>query len=313
VRSTARFADLVTTLALPEAPISLDVHVPEDANRPGFETVYGVRVAVMQWVGFILFGDDVPEGKLPTGEPFTSIAVKRGEWSEVKLALRPILERLHAPLHERRFVYLRVRDTDVPSVPIELGLFASVPAGRTATVGFGAMRNTELRPIDALVARRDASKPGLEVWRASFDMEQGNYAKAAALLEDAVKTEPTAERFRLLGDAFYLDEKAALAKDAFARSLQMEDTPEGNKGMGWSFIVVGDPKAAIPYLEKARVQYEEREKLPPRFGVLDVVRGLAVASAKLHDCDAAHRYAAEVVAENPASPRPLLEGCDAPK
>lgn len=304
----ARYAALATTLALPESPLTFEVNVPARANVPPWDTIYGVRVAVMGWSGFVLFGDEARDGKLPSGEPFAMLRARRGDWSTVEVALRSILERLGAPLHERRFVYFRARDTDVPSVPLELGLFASVP-GENATIAFGAVRQSAARPFDALFRGRDESRSGLAVWHAAFDVENGNYDEATALLEKAVETEPNGERWRLLGDARLLGGRPEGARAAYARSLELEDTPEANKGMGWALVALEDPAGAIPLFERARMEFEAGEKTRPRFGLLDSVRGLGVASAKKHDCDRARRFAMAVATEDPASPPLVLEGC----
>lgn len=309
VRTKSRFGYVYTTLALPESELAFGVRVPEAANRPPFATVYGLRLAVPGWVGFVLLGDGVGEGNLPTGEPFVGAAAPRGQWARVRLSLRAVLERMRAPMHERRFTYVRGRDVDVPSVPVEIGLFASATGTDAAAFEFGAIEQATLRPIAELVARGATGAAGRAAWHGELDMEVGNYGKAARYLEEAVAVEPTHARLTSLGDAYLLDFKPAEATKSYARALAMGDSPRANKGMGWALVGVGDAAGALAHFERARASYAESEKIKPRPGLLDTLRGLAVASAKAGDCEGAKRWGDLAFEEEPALPPPVLAGC----
>lgn len=303
-----RKALLSTVLPLPETPFTLDVNVPPSANRPPWDELYGVMLAVPDFRAVVLFGDDVPRGTLPSGEVFTSLPVPRGEWSTATLSPRALLERLQAPLHQVRYKYLRAPTLDFPSVPVELGLLATAPAGKQISVQLGRITQTVTRPTQQLF---DHSSPaGLAAWRADLDLENGNYEKAVKQLEIATTLEPTVARLLHLADAYFLSKDFVRARDTYARLLAGGDLLEAEKGIGLSMVELGDLDGAFAHLTKARDRYVEIEKTPPRWHYLATLRGLATVHAKRNDCATALRYRDEIAREAPSLTAPALGTCE---
>jgi len=305
----ARFADLYATVELPLAPVRVTLKVPPGANRAPYAELYGLHLAVPGFDGYVLFDADAPAGVLPSGARFVSVAAPRGDWSNVSLSLPQLLQELGAPTDERRRQYLRFPDLDLPSRPLQIGWFVSMPPGRTARVELGAM----IQPLgerDAdLVVARGTTNPGRADWRAARELENGNYVHASELLGSAVATSPSLERWTLLGDIELRAKRFERARDAYRRALAIASTPEVEKGLGWSLVHSGDAAAAIPHLEIARDRYAETETARPRPKYFDALCGLVVARAKVGDC-AGSRAAAELArAEDRRFPPPEPPEC----
>jgi tetratricopeptide (TPR) repeat protein len=225
------------------------------------------------------------------------------------VSLRSTLERLRAPLTERRVKYTRVPDVDVPSVPVELSVFATAPKDATAHVAFGAIEQGDLRPIDALVARTEGRDQAIEAWHGAFDVENGNFGKAATLLERVANREPTAQHWLLLGDAQLLSGQPAEAAKSYQRTLAFGPSASAEKGMGWALVGTKDYDGALVHFQRARDGYAEVELVRPRAGYLDALRGSVIATARKGDCVAAHALEAEIKSEAPSFPPPTLEEC----
>jgi hypothetical protein len=308
----SRYACLQTSLALPDAPVMLTLRVPEGANRPPFDRLYGIRVRGDGFAAFILFGDDVGLGRLPTGEPFTSVASPRELWHDVRLDLRAVLDRLHVPLLSRRFSYGRARDVDVPSVPIDLCLFTSVPQGVTAQMSFGAIVQDDLRPVDAIAARGERESAGVDAWHGAFEIENGNYDAAVALLERAVAREPSGDRFALLGNAQYLAGRTAAAVDSYHRALEYAPSAEVERALGWALVATGDFDGALACFTRGHDAVASIDHLRPLASALAKVRDLAVEAAKRRDCSAARVFAETAAADDATVPLVRLGPCDRP-
>jgi uncharacterized membrane protein len=307
-----RYARLQTTLALPDSPITLTLRVSEEANRPPFDRLYGLRIRDSGSTVFILFGDEVAKGRLPTGEVFTSISAPRGEWNDVRIVLRDLLERVGAPLVTRRFTYGRARDVDVPTVPLDLALVATVPDRSPAEVAFGAIRQDDLRPVEALAARGAAESAGVDAWHGAFEIDNGNYAAAVALLERAVAKEPSGDRLALLGTARYLDGRKAAAVESFDLALGYGPSTEIERALGWALIATGDFDGALAHFTRGHeaLGSTDQARLVP--GALETVRGLALAATQRDDCAAARVFAETAAAEDTTVPPPSLGVCDPP-
>ena len=169
-----RTVRLSTTLALPEAPLVVNVHVPETANRPPFAELYGLRLEVAGGEhGFVLFGEAAPApGTLPSGERFVTLAAPRGAWSRVVVPLRETLAALGLPVVRQRFTYDRNRDLDLPSTPVTVSLYLAFRAGTTGSAGFGGIgiegRDSQ---ADALVRRGLEDPAGRDAWHAAWNRE----------------------------------------------------------------------------------------------------------------------------------------------
>lgn len=304
----SRSAVLSTVLPLPDSGLKLSVNVPASANKPPFDTLYGVVLAVPSFRVVVLFGDEIAHGTLPTGEAFMSLPVKRGAWTTVEIAPRAILEQHRAPLRVVRHKYLRFPTLDFPSVPLEIGLLATAPKGVSATVEFGRIEQLgSTRPYEQLAQRSSPAEHA--AWRAEIDLENANYAKAIQRLQFANEKEPTTERLIRLGDAYLFEKDYARARDAFAKASAGGEVPEAEQGLGFALIDLKDYAGAREHLERSRAIYEKVEKSSPRFRYMNALIGLMRISAFESNCDAAKRYRDEIVAEAPALPPPSIFPC----
>lgn len=301
-----RKAVLSTMMPIPEGKIGFRVNVPANANRPPYDTLYGVVLAVRDFHVVVLFGDDVPNGKLPSGETFVSIAAPRGVWTTVEIAPRAILERLNAPLTMIRFKYLRAPLLDFPSVPLELGMMALVPSGVSADVRFGRLEQGAPDTPETIAKRY--SEAGLTAWRAELDIENGNYRRAAERLELANQLEPTRNRAERLGDAYLLAHDYKRAREAYLRVFASTGSLEAEKGLGFALIDLGDLDTATKHLEHARDEYAKFEK-KPRLQWVGTLRGLARIRAKKNDCEAAVKMRELIAVEVPDLPPANIEPC----
>ncbi len=168
-----RSARLSTILALPEAPLVVNVRVPETANRPPYGELYGVRLEIAGGAhGFVLFGEAATAAALPSGERFVTLAAQRGAWSRVVIPLRETLAALGLPIVRQRFFYDRNRDLDLPSTPVTVSLYLGLPAGATGSAGFGALGiEGRQSQADALVRRGLADPAGRDAWHAAWNRE----------------------------------------------------------------------------------------------------------------------------------------------
>lgn len=306
----ARFGALHTIVELPEGTMRLDIQVPEGANAPPWSQLYGLHLATFGWQGFVLFGATEERGTLPTGEPFVAVAAPHGEWSTVSLHVRALLEALGAPLEVRRFTYPRLPALDVPSLPIQIGLFASAPPDASATIAFGAIASTrEVAREDAVVARGLVDAAGRDTWRAARELEMGNAAHAVDLVRGAVASSPTSYRLTLLGDAALRSGQFDLAHDSYVMALARSPSPEAEKGIGWALVGLGATEEAAVHFERARKIFADEAAVRPRAAYVDSLRGLVVACAKSGACGAATNWLREAKEEDPRFVPPLSGDC----
>lgn len=300
-------AVLSTTMPLPDGRIRFTVNVPPAANRPPFDTLYGAVLAVREFHVLVLFGEEVADGKLPTGERYVGISARRDTWTTVEISPRAILERLGAPMTMTRFTYLRAPSLDFPSLPLEVGLMGVVPNGSPIGVlRYGRVDQPSIDERETIAKR--ASEAGMQAWRAELDIENGNYRRAAERLEEANALEPTRLRGERLGDAYLLGHQYERAREVYLRVMIATGSLEAEKGLGFALIDLGDLDRAAIHLEHARDEYAKFEK-QPRLQWVSTLRGLARIRAKKNDCDAAARMRDQISAEVPDLPPASIEPC----
>ena len=304
-----RHARLSTILALPETDLVIDVLVPKAANLAPYAELYGLRLEVEGRRSVVLFGE-AGAGVLATGERFVSIAAKREAWSRVSVPLRAVLEQLGVPLVRRRFIYDRARDVDLPSVPVELSLFASFSPGASGRVVFGAVASNPLRAPPGVMVQRGLDDPaGSQAWHARWNGDQRNHAKAVGLLAQAVDLQPTLERLVMLGDEQRRAGHPAEALATYGRALTIAPSPRAAAGLGWSLARLGRPDDAILRFEEASAGFRAEEQVRPRLGYVGALRGLATAYGIKGDCAKARTFASQIEEEDPSLRLLALEGC----
>jgi tetratricopeptide (TPR) repeat protein len=184
-----------------------------------------------------------------------------------------------------------------------------MPRDAKGSVSFGAITQDDLRPVSALFARHEQERASVDAWHGALNIENANYGRAADLLAQATKAEPTQERWVLLGDAQLLNGHPADAVESYTHALSFGPNATAEKGLAWALVGIKDYDGAIRHFTKARDAFAMTEHTKPRPGYLDTVRGLAVATGRKGDCAAASAYMADVIAEDPASPASEIDGC----
>ncbi|HSO37514.1 MAG TPA: hypothetical protein VLT33_33545, partial [Labilithrix sp.] len=259
-----RVAQLSTVLALSEAPLAVNVLVPETSNRAPYAERYGLRLESGGVRAFVLFGERA-EGTLPTGERFVVLDARRGAWTRIVLPLRETAAALGLPLVEQRVPYERGRDLDIPSIPLTLGLYVSLPPGATGRVSFGAV-GVERRgaQADALVRRALEAPDGRDAWHAAWNVDQRNHEKAVALYAAAAERSPTSDRLLDLADEQRRAGRLADARGTYERALALGWSARGATGLGWTLLRLGEPTPAVALFERAAADRQENEVARPR-------------------------------------------------
>ncbi len=305
----SRFVDVLTTMDLPLADMAFHVKVPATANRAPWDELYGLHVAVAGWQGYVLFGT-ADRGVLPSGAPWVGVAAPRDVWTKTTFSLAKLLESLGAPLESRRFTFSRMPEMDYPATPIQVGVFASMPASRTGRLEVGRFDQAlDDRNENELVARSLRSSADLAVWHGSRELENKNPSHAAHILEPAVAESPSRERWILLGEAELHAGRVTDSIAAYERSLAIASSSEAEKGLGRALLGARRPRDAIPHLERAASQFAETEKRRPRIHYFDALAGLVVATAQAGDCVASLAWAKAATAESTPFPVPVTPEC----
>jgi|GEM_PF-5549572 len=302
-----RYGRLATTFALPESDLTLNVRVPANANRIPFRFIYGVRLVVGDWTGIVLFGADQSGGTLPTGERFVNIAAPREQWASVSFPVRPVLNRMGAPVHERRFTYDRDVNLDVSSTPVTFGWFAGLAGSclEPVTAEFGEIGQTLPRLVSASRGLEQSSSAlaGNASWRGERARGFDNFAEAARRLEEATAIEPTSDRLTALGDAYLLDGRFESAAHSYAKAISLSESASTHKGMGWALYNLGDFTTARQHFERAREEFVKRNLAVDKVHALDAQRGIVESSEKLGDCVTARKVMLEIQGDGVAPPK----------
>jgi tetratricopeptide (TPR) repeat protein len=145
--------------------------------------------------------------------------------------------------------------------------------------------------------------PADELTRARQDLEHGHYEEAIAILEKLSHANPREKGVAHdLGLACYRNSKLVEAREAFAQALQ--DDPEDKESvqmLGLTLYRMGQPAAAIPYLERVR-QWTPNSEADANY-----VLGLCYLNAQRYD-DARRSFAAQYGVQTESGPAYLLLG-----
>lgn len=300
-----------TTIPLPSTILQWQVRLPTGFNvTESSGQLYGLRVSVFGKTLMLLPGDADRSGVLPSGMSFKMIRAPRDQWVTLPIDLRALLTEAGAPLTAIRFEYLRFRDFDGWTTPVDLGFFASLSAESATSVEFGSLSGAPLRQTPSTYPL--GSEGAKFAWQAGLNLEMREFNHAVALAKRGTELDPNPNSFLLLGDAHLLSGQPKLAADAYLRSIQMQETPGALKGMGTALIALERYGEAASFLEKAATAYLKVEGPALRPNYTDALRSLCNAYAASGECSkAAHTW---VLFQQEGSRRapPDLRNCPQP-
>lgn len=112
-----------------------------------------------------------------------------------------------------------------------------------------AQSNTASPKLEAGLGTADSSQA-----QARADLEKGKYPEAIALLQQVAAANPKQKGVdHDLGLAYYRSGKLEKARDSFARAIAADSADlESVQMEGLTLFRMGQPKAAVPYLERVR-------------------------------------------------------------
>lgn len=133
-----------------------------------------------------------------------------------------------------------------------------------------------------------APSPTDNLARAQEDLQQGRVAEGIALLQQMAATQPVAKGVeRELGLAYYRMGKLAEARDAFQQAMSQDAQDiEAVQMEGLTLYRMGEPAAAIPYLQRVR------QWMPDAGTDANYILGLCYLNANRYD-DARRSFAAQ--------------------
>jgi len=185
-------ASLDTWVMLPEAPITLWVKPPQDANiDPLTSPLYGLEMVLTSSGAraLILFGAGAARGTLTDGTPYLTLPAAPQVWSQLTIHLPSVLKELAVPLPA---LQLRAVGTlQIPMIMMNFRLFIS--ADRPFSADFGTLSNSSAVHVSAddQIAAAVASPLDVLLWRANINAEMRNHAIAAQYYTLALAVDPT--------------------------------------------------------------------------------------------------------------------------
>jgi predicted Zn-dependent protease len=168
-------------------------------------------------------------------------------------------------------------------------------------VSFFAVLLFLVSAAQAQVPQSDAPQPSLS--EAQKDLEQGKTADALAILQTLAAVQPPVKGLQHeFGVAYYRTGKLVEAQHAFAAAIQEDPTDaESVQMMGLTLYRLGQPAAAIPYLERVR------QWTPNANADSNYVLGLCYLNAQRYD-DARRTFATGFKVEPDSGAAYLLMG-----
>jgi tetratricopeptide (TPR) repeat protein len=116
----------------------------------------------------------------------------------------------------------------------------------------------------------------------SYDLENGNYGRAAELLRTSAEAAPEdISRRKALGNALLLNREYAEAQREFSRAQQLQpDDAEAQRGIGWSYFLEGNFEKAAEAFQKAMALPEGRTADPALLAYISLKRSGKAAEAE---------------------------------
>lgn len=243
---------LSTRLALPRAPISFEVRLPEEANRlPELAVLYGVEFITDRARLMVLFGDTDRIGWLTVEGmevPYRMIAVPRRRWHEVELDPRALFEELGADLLPVRYREHAFTGVDFPMTPLELRLVVAADGLEDPLVAqFGPVRNTREPGPPPLGTDLLAQPERWAMWIGDFNLEARNPAKARAHYATVLEAQPDFGPALLqAADAdLQLGNPTAALEGYLAAIASSADTGRAELGRGSALLALSQPTEAL--------------------------------------------------------------------
>jgi uncharacterized membrane protein/Tfp pilus assembly protein PilF len=210
-------AMLDTWLTLPEAPLSVWVKPPAEANQsPNFNLVYGLELLSTfdNQRAWVLFGDEEATGEIEPGLPYLMLPATRGEWSQQSIDPRAIFQTLNIPIAPPQPIQTRFDTLDFPKQMLNFRLLLAARLGSSALVeaDFGPVSAAQHRaepeiliaqyvddPVQTYIMRGEASRavhndvPAANYYRTALGLNPNSAEAHYGLGEIALRAEQWTE------------------------------------------------------------------------------------------------------------------------
>lgn len=219
---------LDTWLTLPEAPLSVWVNLPREANlAPDFDLIYGLELLSTfdNQRAWVLFGDGLQSGEIEPGLPYLMLPTPRGEWSQQSIDPRQIFNTLGIEIAPPQPIQTRFDTLDFPKQMLNFRLLLAARRGTSPLVeaDFGPVASAQNRADpSALIEQAVADPTQIYIMRGDFSRAVHNDAPAAAYYRAALRQNPnSAEAYYGLGEIARRAENWAEATAHFENALRL--------------------------------------------------------------------------------------------
>lgn len=264
---TRAVAMLDTWMILPEAPLSVWVNPPQNANRaPDFDLIYGLELLSTfdnhrVWV---LFGDTQTSGEIEPGLPYVMLPAPRGQWSQQAIDPRTIFAALGIQIAPPQPIHTGFDSLDFPKQMLNFRLLLAARRGSTALISadFGPVAAAQSRANpEPLIQQAVADPLQIDIMRGDFNRAVHNDMPAAAYYRSALNLNPnSAEAYYGLGEIALRAENWPDAISNFEAALRLNFVRDAlaHSGLAWAYDQQGNLDAAQTHAEAALRAMHER-------------------------------------------------------
>ncbi|MEO8607156.1 MAG: tetratricopeptide repeat protein [Chloroflexota bacterium] len=264
---TRAVAMLDTWLTMPEAPLSVWVNPPPDANRaPDFDLVYGLELLSTfdNQRAWVLFGDTQSSGEIEPGLPYLMLPAPRDQWSQQAIDPRAIFGMLGITIAPPQPIQTRFDSLDFPKQMVNFRLLLAARRGSSALIDadFGPIAAAQNRADPGTLIEQDVVNPlPIDIMRGEFNRAVHNDAPAAAYYRSALNLNPnSAEAYYGLGEIALRAEHWPEAISNFEAALRLNFVRDAlsHSGLAWAYDQQGDLDAAQTHADAALRAMKER-------------------------------------------------------
>ncbi len=282
----------MTELAGRPEPFTIWAKTPPAANRaPEWEERYGISLTFNHQPAFVALGGEPGRGRLRDGTPYEVVPGPRGEWARYTVDLGAVQKAYAQNVYpQARTPLIRFPLLDIPVVQVFLSLTYAARGDAARSAEFGIIEDS-LRGRDSVarVYRGIAEHPGqVDAWRASYEADLGNLARASEHIERARQLESHPQLEMQAAHLALATGRLEDAKASFTRALAY-DSMQANIGLGWIHVAQHELPEARAGFQSALRAYEEAVRLKQAGGAAEVNAlaasvGLATVQAAEGDC-----------------------------
>jgi len=258
---------LDTWLTLPEAPLTVWVNPPLEANRsPDFDLVYGLELLSTfdnQRV-WVLFGDNFQMGEIEPGLPYLMLPAPRDEWSQQSIDVRQIFQTLRIQIAPPQWIQTRFDTLDFPKQMVNFRLLLAARQGNSALVeaDFGPVAAAQNRADPQILIEQAVDDPvQIAIMRGDFSRAVRNDAPAGDYYRAALNLNPdSAEAYYGLGEITLRAEQWPEAAAHFETALRLGYVRDAlaYRGLAWATYRQGRLDEAQTHAEAALRAVRER-------------------------------------------------------